>query len=109
MNSWIMLGLAVIAEVASTVGMKYATTHSPLVGYIAMAILISFSFYAFSRALLKIPLAISYAIWEGAGLILIALAGMYFFGEQLNYKQVLAISVMTVGLLLITFDKGPAQ
>lgn len=107
MYYWIMLALAVMAEVASTIGMKYATSHSPLTGYLLMAVLITFSIWAFSRAVLHIPLAVSYAVWEGAGLFLIALAGMWLFGEYLNLKQLLAIGLMMFGLLLVTFDKGP--
>ena len=68
MYYWIMLALAVIAEVASTIGMKYAATHSPVLGYLFMAVMISLSMYAFSRAVMHIPLAVSYAVWEGAGL-----------------------------------------
>ena len=106
MYYWIMLALAVLAEVASTVGMKYAATHSPLLGYLMMAVMITFSIYAFSRAVMHIPLAVSYAVWEGAGLFLIAMAGMLLFGEYLSTTQLLAIGLMMFGLLLVTFDKG---
>src|SRR5690554_7108986 len=73
MYYWFMLALAVVAEVVSTVGMKYAATSSPIFGYLVMALMISFSFYAFSRAVVHIPLAVSYAIWEGLGLFLIGI------------------------------------
>ncbi len=106
MYYWFMLALAVLAEVLSTIGMKYAATHSPLLGYIAMAFLISLSFYAFSRAVIRIPLAVSYAIWEGLGLFLIGICGAVFFGEYLTTTQTLAIGLMMTGLLLVTFDKG---
>ncbi|MGI6407191.1 MAG: DMT family transporter [Thiopseudomonas sp.] len=107
MYYWIMLALAVLAEVASTIGMKYAATHSPLLGYAFMAVMISFSMYAFSRAVMHIPLAVSYAVWEGAGLFLIAMAGMLLFGEHLSTGQLLAVGLMMFGLLLVTFDQGP--
>lgn len=109
MNSWFMLALAIIAEVSSTVGMKYATTHSPIFGYLLMAVMVCFSLYAFSKALLGIPLAITYAVWEGLGLLLIVVSGVYFFGESLNYQQVCAIALMLAGLLLVTLDKGVAK
>src|SRR5690554_7405208 len=76
MYYWFMLALAVFAEVLSTIGMKYAATSSPIIGYVMMALMISFSFYAFSRAVVHIPLAVSYAIWEGLGLLLIGIAGV---------------------------------
>lgn len=109
MYYWIMLLLAVMAEVVSTVGMKYATSHSPLHGYLLMAVMITFSMWAFSRAVMHIPLAVSYAIWEGAGLFLIAMAGMWLFGEHLSLKQILAIGLMMFGLLLVTFDSGASD
>lgn len=107
MYYWIMLALAVLAEVISTVGMKFAATSSPVLGYLLMAVMISFSFYAFSRAVVRIPLAVSYAIWEGLGLFLIGLSGVVFFGEYLSLGEMLAVGLMMFGLLLVTFDKGP--
>ena len=106
MYYWFMLALAVFAEVLSTIGMKYAATSSPIIGYLLMALMISFSFYAFSRAVVQIPLAVSYAIWEGLGLLLIGIAGVVLFGEYLTSSEVFAIALMLVGLLLVTFDKG---
>ena len=106
MYYWFMLVLAVIAEVVSTVGMKYAATSAPIAGYALMALMISVSFYAFSRAVVHIPLAVSYAIWEGLGLFLIGVAGVVLFGEYLSTGEMFAIALMLVGLLLVTFDKG---
>lgn len=106
MYYWMMLVLAVVAEVISTVGMKYASSSSPVFGYIVMASMISLSFYAFSRAVVHIPLAVSYAVWEGLGLFLIGIAGVVLFGEFLSVTELCAIGLMLVGLLLVTFDKG---
>ncbi|NLY13502.1 MAG: multidrug efflux SMR transporter [Gammaproteobacteria bacterium] len=108
MYYWFMLALAVIAEVVSTVGMKYASTSSPVFGYLVMGLMISLSFYAFSRAVVHIPLAVSYAIWEGLGLFLIGVAGVVLFGEYLTLGEMFAIALMLLGLLLVTFDKGQA-
>ncbi len=108
MYYWFMLALAVVAEVVSTVGMKYAATSSPITGYIVMALMISLSFYAFSRAVVHIPLAVSYAIWEGLGLFLIGIAGVVLFGEYLTTGEMFAIALMLFGLLMVTFDKGQA-
>lgn len=108
MYYWIMLALAVVAEVVSTIGMKFAATSSPILGYLLMAVMISFSFYAFSRAVIRIPLAVSYAVWEGLGLFLIILSGVMFFGEYLSLNELLGVGIMMFGLMLVTFDKGPA-
>lgn len=109
MYYWIMLALAVLAEVVSTIGMKFTATSSPFLGYLLMVVMISFSFYAFSRAVLHIPLAVSYAVWEGLGLFLIGLSGVVFFGEYLSLGEILAVALMMFGLMLVTFDKGPKE
>ena len=109
MYYWFMLALAVIAEVISTVGMKYASSGSPIFGYLIMAIMISLSFYAFSRAVVRIPLAVSYAVWEGLGLFFIGIAGVVLFGEYLTLVEILAIALMLFGLLLVTFDTGQPE
>ena len=109
MYYWFMLALAVVAEVISTVGMKYAATSSPVFGYVVMAVMISLSFYAFSRAVMHIPLAVSYAIWESLCLFLIGVAGVVLFGEYLTLVEMFAIALMLFGLLLVTFDKGQAE
>ncbi|HZJ94358.1 MAG TPA: SMR family transporter [Thiopseudomonas sp.] len=109
MYYWVMLILAVVAEVISTVGMKYASSGSPIFGYLIMAIMISLSFYAFSRAVVRIPLAVSYAVWEGLGLFFIGIAGVVLFGEYLTLVEILAIALMLFGLLLVTFDKGQPE
>lgn len=109
MYYWIMLTLAVLAEVISTIGMKFAATSFPILGYLLMAVMISFSFYAFSRAVIRIPLAVSYAVWEGLGLFLIILSGVMFFGEYLSLSELLGVGIMMFGLMLVTFDKGPAE
>ena len=109
MYYWFMLALAVVAEVISTVGMKYAATSSPVFGYVVMAVMISLSFYAFSRAVVHIPLAVSYAVWEGLGLFLIGAAGVVLFGEYLTVVEMFAIALMLFGLLLVTFDKGQLE
>lgn len=74
-----------------------------------MAIMISLSFYAFSRAVVHIPLAVSYAIWEGLGLFLIGIAGVVLFGEFLTVVEMFAIALMLLGLMLVTFDKGQPE
>lgn len=106
MYYWFMLVLAVAAEIISTVSMKYAASSYSMSGYIFMALMICLSFYAFSRAVVHIPLAISYAVWEGLGLLGIGLAGVLLFGEHLSRGELLAIALMSFGLLLVTFDKG---
>lgn len=109
MYYWSMLALAVVAEVISTLGMKFAATSFPILGYLLMAVMISFSFYAFSRAVIRIPLAVSYAVWEGLGLFLIILSGVVFFGEYLSLSELLGVGIMMFGLMLVTFDKGPTK
>ena len=104
MYHWVMLVIAIITEVISTLSMKMAATSHPTLGFAIMAVMISVSYLALSRATLRLPLALTYAVWEGMGVVLVALGGYWFFQEHLNAIHITAIGLMLFGLVLMALD-----
>jgi len=101
---WFMLVLAIITEVISTLSMKLSATSHPKLGFFIMAIMISISYLALARAVLRLPLSLTYAIWEGMGVVLVTLGGYWFFQEHLNSIHMAAIALMLIGVMLMTWD-----
>lgn len=104
MYHWFMLLIAIITEVISTLSMKLSATSHPALGYLIMTVMISISYLALARATLRLPLALTYAVWEGMGVVLVTLGGYWFFKEHLNAIHIIAISLMLFGLVLMTID-----
>lgn len=60
-------------------------------GYILMLLFIFCSYFALSKAIVKIPISTAYAIWEGIGLIGTATVAYFIFNEDLSLLKVLAL------------------
>jgi small multidrug resistance pump len=59
------------------------------------------SFYFLSIALRSIPTGIAYAIWSGAGIILISLIAWLFQGQKLDAPAVGGMGLIIAGLLVM--------
>ena len=84
MNAYAALGLAIAAEVLATTLLKLsdglsqpAYSAASLVGY-------AVSFYFLSQTLRTIPTGIAYAIWSGAGIVLVSVIGWLVLKQRLD-------------------------
>ena len=98
---WLMLLLAIILEITGTALMKFFAIKGGMEGYILMLLIIFFSYFALSKAIVKIPISTAYAIWEGIGLIGTATVADFIFNEDLSLLKVLAFMVILSGLIMI--------
>lgn len=62
---WILLGLAIAAEITGTLSMKWASVGHGNSGFILMLVMIALSYIFLSFAVKKIALGVAYALWEG--------------------------------------------
>ena len=70
--------------------------------------LIGLSFALLSIALRVIPLAVAYAVWEGLGIVGIAVVGHLLFGEHLTAERIVALAAILAGILLLERGVGDA-
>src|SRR5699024_9111015 len=104
-----MLVIAIITEVISSLSMEVSAVSHPKLGFVIMAVMISISDLALARAVLRLPLALTYAVWEGMGVVLVTLGGYWFFKEHLAPTHIAAIGLMLFGLVLMTWDSEGSQ
>lgn len=109
MKYWIYLFIAIICEVVGTSAMKAADGFTRLwpslvvtAGYVA-------SFYFLSLTLRVIPLGIAYAIWCGLGIVLVALAGWLYYGQELDGPALFGLGLILAGLFVINIFSKSAQ
>ena len=62
-----------------------------------------------SIALRVIPLAVAYAVWEGLGIVGIAVVGHLLFGEHLTPGRLVALAAILTGILLLERGVGDAN
>jgi len=99
MTYWIYLTLAILFEVAGTTCMKMSAGFERLLPSIGILVFYVISFSFLTLALKKIDVSVAYAIWSGAGIILICLIGHHFFSEYLTWIKVLFIALIIIGII----------
>lgn len=98
---WILLALAIIAEIIGTLSMKWASVSGGHTGFILMLVMIAFSYIFLSFAVKKIALGVAYALWEGIGILLITLFSVLLFDENLTLMKASGLAVLVAGIVLI--------
>lgn len=97
MNAWGLLAVSIVAEVtATTLLTKSEGFSKPIYGLLSLTIFAG-CFWALSQVLTRIPVGITYAIWSGAGVVLISLIGALFLRQSLSTVQVLFIVLIVIG------------
>lgn len=97
MNAWILLGIAIIFEIAGTSLLKISDGFTRWgVGMASIACYwVCFAFLAV--AIKSIPVGVAYAIWSGFGIVAITLIGFVVFKQNLGLFQLGCIALIAVG------------
>lgn len=101
---WFLLALAIVLEVAGTTCMKLSSGFKELVPSVLVFVFYGFSFTAFIYALKTIDLSITYAIWAGLGLALIAAIGVLYFKEPMTVPRMVFIGLILIGVIGLSLN-----
>lgn len=99
--NWIYLIIAICAEVVGTTTLKASAGFSRLVPSVITIIGYGIAFYFLALALKTIPVGIAYAIWSGAGIIIIAIIGYLVFNQTLDTAAIIGIGLILAGVLVL--------
>ena len=98
---YVYLGLAIALEVLATSSLK-ATGGFTRVGPTALVLFgYTGAFYCLAQVLATIPLGVAYAVWSGAGILLITLAGIVWYGERVPAAAMAGIAFIVVGIVIL--------
>lgn len=104
MNPWLLLTLAIIAEVIATLSLKASDGFSRWLPSIVVVLGYGFSFYAMALTLKILPVGVVYAVWSGAGIVLIALLSWVFFQQALTSMNLLGIALILAGVVVLNMS-----
>ena len=107
--TWFLLAFGIALEVAGTICMKLAGGfHRPSAAAL-MYVFYVLSLTTLTFAFRHIEIAFGYAVWSGAGLILIATTGILWFDEPATFTRLLCISLVLIGLIGLHLTSGAAR
>jgi small multidrug resistance pump len=101
---WLLLALAIAAELAGTICMKLSQGFTRLVPSLLIFVFYGVSFAALTGVLTRIEVGVAYAIWAGAGTALIAAIGIVWFGESLGAVKLISIALIVIGVVALNLS-----
>lgn len=97
--SWGWLFAGIVLEVAGTLCMKGADGFNDWRLAALMYALYALSLTSLTLAFRHLDVSLGYAVWSGGGLVLIALAGIFWFKEPATAARLLFIACILVGVV----------
>ena len=85
----------------ATSALKSAAGFTRLLPSIVVVLGYGAAFYFLSLTLKTIPVGVAYAIWSGAGIVLISTAAWLLYGQKLDAAAIIGMGLIVTGVLVI--------
>jgi small multidrug resistance pump len=99
--SYIYLAIAIVSEVIGTAALKASNEFTNLVPSLVVVAGYASAFYFLTLTLRTIPVGIAYAIWAGAGIVLICLVSWILYKQSLDAPAIIGVALIAAGVVLI--------
>ncbi|NDJ57725.1 QacE family quaternary ammonium compound efflux SMR transporter [Enterobacteriaceae bacterium 4M9] len=99
--TWIFLSIAIVSEVIATTALKLSDSFTRLWPSVTTVLLYGLAFWCLTIPMRTLPTGVIYAIWSGAGIVLIALIGWLLLDQKLDWPAVLGMGLIIAGVLVI--------
>jgi len=105
-----LLVIAILFEVVATSALKLTNGFTNLLPSLVAVSGYALAFYFLSLPLRTMPVGIVYALWCGAGIILITAIGWLWFRQTLDMPALVGMGFIMVGVVIINlFSKTVAH
>ena len=99
--AYLYLLIAILAEVAGTSALKSSAQFTKLMPSLIVAVGYAIALFFLALTLRTIPVGIAYAIWGGAGMALIVIAGAVLFNEIPDLPAVIGVTLILAGVVIV--------
>ncbi|NCV07240.1 MAG: QacE family quaternary ammonium compound efflux SMR transporter [Actinobacteria bacterium] len=99
--AWILLSIAIAAEILGTLSLKASDGLSKLWPSLGVLIGYALAFTLMAISLKKLDVGITYAIWSGVGIIGAAIGGVIFFDQHLSRMTIIGMAIIIVGVVVM--------
>ena len=106
---YIFLAFAILSEVVATTALKASAEFTKPVPSVIVVVGYAISFYLLTLVLRSLPIGVTYAIWAGMGIFLIAVIGAVYYKEIPDLPAVVGMVLIVAGVVVLQgFSKTPA-
>ena len=99
--TYLYLSIAIVAEVIATSALKASDGFTRLGPSLFVIVGYAVAFYFLSLTLRTMSIGVAYAVWCGAGIVLIALIGWFVLGQKLDVPALVGMALIVAGVAVI--------
>lgn len=97
----LILIVAIGFEVVATSALKQTDGFTRLVPSLVAVTGYALAFYFLSLTLRTVPVGVMYAVWSGAGIVMITGVGWLVFRQSLDAPALIGIALIVAGVVII--------
>ncbi|MEZ5479053.1 MAG: SMR family transporter [Thiolinea sp.] len=101
LKTYLFLLLAIIAEIIAANALKSSNQFTRLWPSVLSLSCYGVSLFFLTLVLKQIPLGVTYAIWSGVGILFVALIGVLYHKEILDWPAVIGMALIVAGVVII--------
>lgn len=98
---YLLLVVAIAFEVIATSALKATEGFTRLGPSVVTLVGYALAFYFLSLTLKTMPVGIVYAVWSGAGVVLIAAIGWVYYRQAIDIPGLIGIGLILAGVLVV--------
>ena len=106
-NPWLLLLLAISAEVIGTSCLKLSQGFSRPLPTLVVLSAYAISMTLMSRVVQVLPMGLTYALWSGIGIVAIVLIGLLVYRQVPTQGQLIGIALITAGVVTVNLQGHP--
>jgi len=108
--NWVFLSIAIVSEVIATSALKATLGFTRWLPSLAVVLGYASAFYFLSLTLRTIPVGVTYAVWSGSGIVLVALISWRVYGQKLDGPAMIGMGLIIAGIVVLNlFSKAPMR
>ncbi|WP_420788212.1 DMT family transporter [Vibrio alginolyticus] len=95
------LSIAIVCEVIATSYIPKTEQFTKVMPSTVVLIGYGIAFFLLSVTVQTMPVGVVYAIWSGAGIVLVATVGYFVYGQRLDLPALVGIGFIIAGVLIV--------
>lgn len=99
MKPWLILLVAIAAEVCGTTCMKLSQGFTKPLPSVLIFVFYGLSFAALTYTLKWMEISVVYAVWSGVGVAAISLIGILWFKDSVTAWKIICLLLIFVGVI----------
>ncbi len=101
MPPMLALSIAIVCEVIATSYIPKTEQFTKVMPSTVVLIGYGIAFFVLSITVQTMPVGVVYAIWSGAGIVLVATVGYFVYGQRLDLPALVGIGFIIAGVLIV--------